>query len=288
MRNGHPAPYRGRRAALATKHGKERAVALPMRAGLGLRVVVPGGVDTDLFGTFTGEIERVGHPKEVASRKARLGMERAGLPLGMASEGSFGPHPDVPFAAGNQEVLVFVDDGPGIEVCEQLLTFETNFAHEKASSLEELGNFLARSGFPSHGLVVRPDAPLEPDAIRKGIATEAELREAFGHSKALSENGLVHVETDMRAHLNPTRMRAIRRVTVKLARRLGERCPECSAPGWGVVDVAKGLPCSLCGFPTDFVREEVFGCSGCGHRRELPRRDGLARVGPEHCPLCNP
>jgi hypothetical protein len=268
-------------------HAKERAVARPLRAGVGLEVVVPSGLDTDALGTFTGEVERAGTPREVALRKARLGMERAGLPLGLASEGSFGPHPGAFFLAGDHEVLVFIDDDLGIEVSEQVLTTETNFAHKQVSPSEELGDFLSRVRFPSHALVVRPASGGEPRGMQKGISTPEGLREAIERAKGLSADGRVSVETDMRAYANPTRMRAIRRVAVKLARRLREPCPECDAPGWGVVGVETGLPCSLCGSPTGFVRTEVFGCSRCDHGRELPRPNGLERADPAHCPLCN-
>jgi hypothetical protein len=270
-------------------HGKERAVSLPLRAGVGLEVVVPDGVDTDALGTFTGEVRRPGAPREVALRKARLGMERAGLPLGLASEGSFGPHPEAFFLAGDHEVLVFVDEDLGIQVSEQILSTQTNFAHKEVSRFEELEEFLPRVRFPSHAVAVRPASRRgEPRGIRKGISTTEALREALKGAKALSEDGRVCVETDMRAHVNPTRMRVIRRVAVKLARRLREHCPRCAAPGWGVVGVERGLPCSLCGQPTGFVRTEVFGCARCDHRRELPRRDGLDAADPANCPLCNP
>jgi hypothetical protein len=39
--------YAGQLVAVATKHEKERALSLPMRAALGLEVVVPEGIDTD-------------------------------------------------------------------------------------------------------------------------------------------------------------------------------------------------------------------------------------------------
>ncbi|MBM3504468.1 MAG: hypothetical protein FJX65_11400 [Alphaproteobacteria bacterium] len=63
--------YRQRRAVLATMHGKERVFARPLRVALGLELVVPEGLDTDRLGTFSGEVERVGSPWEVAIRKAR-------------------------------------------------------------------------------------------------------------------------------------------------------------------------------------------------------------------------
>jgi len=52
-------------------HGKERVFARPLRVALGLELVVPEGLDTDRLGTFSGEVERVGSPWEVAIRKAR-------------------------------------------------------------------------------------------------------------------------------------------------------------------------------------------------------------------------
>lgn len=288
--------YHGRPVALTTKHGKERAVARPLAAGLGARVFVPNGIDTDLLGTFTGEVERPGPPREVAVRKARLGMARAGTALGVASEGSFGPHPHAPFVAGNQEILAFVDDDLGLVVTEGVLTTRTNFAHRKVSSFKELPDFLRGVGFPSHAVVARPDSVPDivpdtsraPEAIEKGITTLVVLRSAVERCRALSENGLVHVETDMRAHANPTRMRVIRRAAVKLARRLRTPCPECAAPGWGVVDVRAGLPCRLCDQPTELVGAEVHGCPLCDHRRELPRADGERAADPADCPLCNP
>jgi hypothetical protein len=43
---------------LASRHGKERAMARPFRQGLGLELVVADQIDTDDFGTFTGERPR--------------------------------------------------------------------------------------------------------------------------------------------------------------------------------------------------------------------------------------
>ena len=93
MNGAHP--YQGITAALATKHAKEKVVA-PVFASLGISLQVPD-IDTDLLGTFSGEIERVGTPKEVALKKARMGMKASGLAYGAASEGSIGPDPVVPF-----------------------------------------------------------------------------------------------------------------------------------------------------------------------------------------------
>ena len=47
------------RVALGTMHGKAAAIAPPL-ARLGIALVVPEGLDTNRFGTFTGETPRHG------------------------------------------------------------------------------------------------------------------------------------------------------------------------------------------------------------------------------------
>ncbi len=291
---GGPSPYRGRRVALATKHDKARAIARPFRVGLGGAVMTPPGLDTDLLGTFTGEVPRLGTPGEVARQKARLGMALAGVPLGLASEGSFGPHPDIPFLPADRELLLFVDDERGLEVAEWELTTDTNYAHRCVATLGDLADFLPRVGFPAHALIARPalpdtpGGPHDPVEIHKGLATLSALRDAIARCRARSRDGLVRVETDMRADRNPTRLRVIRRLAVRLARRLRARCPACAAPGWGLVGLQPGLPCRWCGLPTDLARGEILGCARCEERREQPRPDGLLLADPGDCPRCNP
>ncbi|MDQ4045460.1 MAG: hypothetical protein M3173_08445 [Chloroflexota bacterium] len=274
---------------MATKHGKERCVSLPFRLGLGAQMIVAHGVDTDLLGTFTGEVPRVGTPREVAVRKARLGMAATGLSLGLASEGSFSPDPFVPYLPIGQETLVFVDDERGIEVHEQIATMETNFGHAVVSPAAELDSFLDRVGFPVHGVIVRPHrGAVDQGGMRKGLQTHADLEEAIQAAARSSDDGLALVETDMRAHLNPTRARVIRGLAFRLALRLRRHCPRCGAPGWGRVDVEPGLPCSWCATPTEMVLHEVYACTECAHRANHPRSDGLIAADPAQCSYCNP
>ncbi len=281
-------PYQGRKAVLATKHQKEREIRQPLRDAVGLQICVPHDLDTDLLGTFSGEVERHGSPREVALRKARLGMNGNGLTLGLASEGSFGPHPHLPFIPVDHELLAFVDDELGIEVVEQTLSVNTNFAHDAARAFEDLKVFLARAHFPSHGLIVRPNSGPQPGLLFKGITKVQALKEALERCASASADGLAHVETDMRAHMNPTRRQVLREVAVRLGRRLASLCPECRTPGWGVVDVVRGLPCEWCGRETQLVRAEIQGCPRCDHRESCPRSDGLRIASPGECSYCNP
>ena len=281
-------PYAGRRAALATKHGKQRALAWPFRRGAGLTLSVPDGLDTDLLGTFTGEIPRAGTPGEVVRRKARLGMAATNLELGLASEGSFGPHPVLPFLPSDYEVLAFVDDTEGFSVSEEFVTHETNYARVECSTLADTLTFAQRIGFPSHAIIIRPTATTDAALLRKGITRFDELERDFHAAVHLSPEQRVTVETDMRAHLNPTRMRVLRRLATKLVRRLRVRCPVCRCPGFGKVGAKPGLPCRACGEPTEMTWHEIQGCPRCPERRFYPRTDGETSASPQHCPACNP
>ena len=124
--------YCERTVSLATKHAKERAITRPFRFALGLDVLTPNGLDTDALGTFTGEVPREGTPQEVCERKARQGMKATGLPLGLSSEGSFGPHPFVPFIPAGVEFMTFVDDERGFVLTESFVCEKTNYGHWEA------------------------------------------------------------------------------------------------------------------------------------------------------------
>ncbi len=280
--------YAGRTAALATKHAKQRALAWPFLRGAGLSLCVPDALDTDLLGTFTGEIPREGSPGEVVRRKARLGMAAANLPLGLASEGSFGPHPLMPFLSSDFELLVFVDDIEGFSVTEEIVTHQTNYAREECAAFREVVAFANRVGFPSHGLIVRPAGNAASGLICKGIVSEEELARTFAAVSSASPQGKVAVETDMRAHLNPTRMRVLRRLGAKLVRRLRTPCPRCDCPGFGRTGSEPGLPCSACRESTEMTLHEIHACPRCAERRPQPRADGRTSAPPQHCPYCNP
>ena len=270
--------YRGHIAALATQHGKERAIAAPLAATTGIAVTVPDGIDTDALGTFTGEVPRRSSMREAARRKARLGMEATGLPRGIASEGSFGPHPFMPFLAMGRELLVFIDDTRGIEVVEEAVSEATNFACLDLAPGADLAGFLARVGFPHHALVLR-----DGQEITKGIAAPAELDRLLACCSSTAR-----LETDMRAHLNPTRMAEIGKLATALATRLATPCPACGAPGFGMLRHETGLPCEDCGTPTALVRRRVSGCTLCRHEDHAPRHDGRLAASPAECPECNP
>ena len=280
--------YKSQLVCIATKHGKERVIARPLLHALGLNAIVPPALDTDALGTFSGEVERKGTMGEVCIKKARLGMRAAGVPLGVASEGSFGPHPTFFFIPGGIEIMTFVDDDGGFTVTESLVTEKTNYAHCEARDCTEITDWLTRVKFPSHALIVRPKSASNGSHLVKGIQSVAKLEEAVLQASGASENGLALIETDMRAQLNPTRMASIRRLAFRLARRLSTACPGCGLPGWGRTGVVPGLPCESCGCETENILREVFSCVKCSYVEQLQRSDGLKFASPQYCQWCNP
>ena len=295
-------PYAGQPVALATRHGKQRVIGRALRHGLGAHLLHLPEIDTDQLGSFCGTTLRRGSALEACIAKAELALRHGGTALAIASEGSFGPHPAVPLLPIGLEVMVFLDRRRGLTIHEQLQARRTNFAQRRVTlealqadvASSELQRWLHTVGFPSHGLIVRAAAdpraakPGSATTIHKGIQSTEALLAAIRCAAAEAPTGEVQLETDMRAHCNPTRMRSIRRLGISLVHRLRTPCPECGSPGWGLLDTKPGLPCSDCGTATELTLSEIWGCQKCGARREQPRRDGRRQADPGQCPWCNP
>lgn len=280
-------PYFGKRIVMATKHSKSIAVAPGFRDILGA-TVVECPIDTDELGTFSQEVERKGSALDCARWKCEMGIDLLNAEFGIASEGSFGPHPYASFIPVGLEILHFIDRTRNFHLHVSRLCSKTNYRTQTVDTLDALQRFAAESQFPTHALIVRPSHVESGDLIFKGINTAEELKDSFERSRAQSSDGLVWVETDMRAHLNPTRMSEIAELARQLAHRLATPCPACRAPGWGLVNSEKGLPCEYCDRPTELIKHEVFGCVLCDHKERRQRPDGLEKAPQMRCGLCNP
>ena len=277
--------YRRERIALLTQHGKERVIAPLFLEALGACVERVDGYDTDRLGTFTREIPRDGTQLEAARIKARTGMKLTGLHIGLASEGAFGPDPFSGTLPWNVELVLLIDDRWQIEVC-GLAQTPARHHHGLFGTIEALDDFAPQAGFPEHFLVVRPECDNDP-RIRKGLSDWKSLRENFLWARSQSATGRVFVESDLRAHANPSRMQNIRAATENLILRIESRCPACSVPGFWLVERIVGLPCSWCGSPTREPRAERFGCIKCQHQ-EVRDRIAPDHADPARCDVCNP
>lgn len=286
--NSH-ACYAGSRIILTTKHAKGLAIA-PEFTRILSADVVQFEADTDELGTFSGEVERVGDALQCAKSKCMWGLncQQGRAKYALASEGSFGPHPVIPFVPSDQEILYFIDRKHDFELHLSELSHETNYNRQTVESLEALHAFAQQAQFPSHALIVRPNKWDIKSVIFKGITDQQTLEDAFRLSTAESSDGKAWVETDMRAHVNPSRMAVIERLAEKFALRLNQLCPRCRTPGWGRVRVMTGLPCGGCGIPTEMVKQEVEGCVKCSWEQVVQRSDGLSEADPRYCHYCNP
>ncbi|MCP1372993.1 DUF6671 family protein [Dyella lutea] len=279
---------RGETAVLATMHGKQRAIAPLLARFLGLRVVVPQDFDTDRFGTFSRDIARTGTPLETARAKIAAGFARVpDARIGLASEGSFGPHPQVPFLAWGSEQVMLVDRASDLELVGRHEAPAAYFVHAQVDNINAALAFAARVGFPRQGVIVMGVVDGQPSpavALAKDAHDDDTLIAAV--RRALATCGAASLETDMRAHRNPPRMRCIRRATVDLLRAWRSPCPACARPGFVVTARLPGRPCGWCGAPTRQVLADERRCAGCCHLERQPRHDGPAD--PAHCDACNP
>ena len=267
---------------MPTKHDKARLVVKHFNEVLGMQVQEVD-VDTDIFGTFSGEIERVGTPLETAIKKARVGIKTTGNPFAIASEGSVGPDPIFGFINANIETMVFVDDELGIQVHETIKSNEI-VAFTTTTIKNNLEEFLKKADFPNHALIVKPNNG--PGAM-KGIRDLTGLEEAIRKSRDLSTDGQAIIESDLRAMCSPSRQKNIAAVGLKLVQRLSHTCPECQTPGWGLKSYVRGVECSECGdFSADAIKQEVMGCFNC----ENTALGAVINVtlDPARCMSCNP
>lgn len=279
-------PYAGRTAVLATKHGKLPLIGPILEESIGLKVV-DVEVDTDVLGTFTGDVERRQSPLETAIAKARMGMRFTGETLGLASEGSIGPDKSIPFFISDEEIVVLVDDLSKLIVWESNTSFDIVKASATVSPGDALDTFLAEAEFPSHLLIVRPNSEATRP-IWKGIDDLEVLKTAIDECAAADKDGLALVQTDLRAHACPSRQKIILGAAERLAARLMARCPQCKSPGWGETGKVFGVPCSWCGTQIQRPRAIIRGCPSCDFRLIEPISDSQEKADPGECPVCNP
>jgi hypothetical protein len=277
--------FKGRKLIIATKHKKERVIAPILEKGLGVRCFTDETFDTDILGTFTGEIERKLDPIATARQKCLLAMELNNCDLGVASEGSFGAHPTIFFASADDEFLIFIDKKNNIEIIARELSMETNFNGRKIENENDLLEFAESAQFPTHGLILRKSKVAHSDTI-KGITKLQDLKKAF--HLLFEKYNEVYVETDMRAMYNPSRMTVIENATKKLVAKVNSCCPQCKIPGFGVTDSKKGLECSLCGSATNSTLSYVYICQHCQCTKEVMYPHKKTTEDPMFCDYCNP
>ena len=279
--------FNGRKIVIATMHEKEKIIAPILKNNLNLTPIILKNFDTDKYGTFAGEVKRKLNQLDTARKKAFDAIRISGVDLAIASEGSFGLHPSLPFIQSNLEVVVLIDQKNGFEISGYFNTTETNMDGQYVSSSVEAISFARKVGFPEHGVIVkkRQDSKFN---LFKNIKTEKELENIVNKLLKSIFTKKIFIETDMRAHKNPTRMKAIEQATFNLVKNIQSECPKCFSPGFIVNDIEKGLICFDCSMPTILPKNYIFMCMKCNYVEKTPNIKHGKQADPFYCGYCNP
>ncbi|MBY0384689.1 hypothetical protein K2X05_05980 [bacterium] len=242
-------------------------------------------VDTDLLGTFTGEVERLGTVRETLRTKIELAKQKRPQDFYfLASEGSYIPHPHLGFLSIGVESLLFVDKKENIEIYCEYVDHQPVHDERVFDSAENAKEFLSQIGFPAQAVILHPEKQLQP--LFKGIQSKEEFERTF--TECLKIGTAVKVSTDLRAMHSPRRREAIAKAAEKLVEYLLTDCPQCGFYGFGFCKAREGLLCEECHSPTRLVSSLSYCCLKCEYSEERPRPDGLLYAPPENCDMCNP
>lgn len=277
--------FDNRRLVIATKHHKEKVISPIIEKKLRVNCFIPNDLDTDELGTFSGEVERKNDPLSTVRTKCLMAMKSAGCDLGIASEGSFGPHPALFFIPADDEILILIDKKNKLEIVVREISTETNFNGQLIENRIQLKEFADKIKFPTHGIIAKKSQNDFSD-IEKGIVTWEKL--IYVYDYFTSKFNSIYLETDMRAMYNPTRMNVIEKTAIKLTEKIISLCPICQTPGFGVVDYKKGLPCGTCKYPTNSTLSFIHKCQKCKYHLEQKYPHGKKSEDPMFCDICNP
>lgn len=284
-------PYSGLPISFATMHGKEKVLGEMFQSQLGARLIVPSQLDTDKYGTFSGEVSRLNDIRSVLREKAREGARLLDAERGLASEGTFGPHPWIPLTGCNQESLLFIDLKRDIEIFAHVISMENRSECKEVESEQDVLQFCKRVTCGSQAVVVKPSHDFsESSWIFKGLTEQDHVLQAFQKLQKQFPSQKLWIETDNRAHLNPKRRKVIHEVGEKLMEALLSLCPDCRTPGFQMSGFERGLTCSGCGLKSDKAAKEIWTCPSktCLYQELRGRLDGRLSLDPSECDWCNP
>ena len=280
--------FEKRKLLIVSQHQKHKAFAPVLEEQLGVKVHVSTKINTDDFGTFSGEVDRKGTAIETAAAKCRAGLVAHQMDLGIASEGSYGPDPVLGFLPLAQETVVLIDLKNQLEINETLLSYQTNYQTEEVKEVESLVYFAKSIGFPEQGLILHAFQGAIRLKTLKDFNDFPSLERAFTELFQVKGATYFRADTDMRAHRNPTRMQLLNELAQRLTSTIKRICPRCSTPGFKVEQAVKGLPCQVCEMPTGSMLYQVLGCKKCAHEEKLYYPKGNRFEDPAYCDFCNP
>lgn len=277
--------FENRIAVIVTKHGKGAVIRPLLEQCLKMKCYVSSDFDTDVYGTFSGEIERKDSALATLRKKCLAAMDYYKCDLAIASEGSFGPHPAAFFSSADDELVILIDLKNNLEIVGRKVSLDTNFAGKEILDVTSFFSFLDQIQFPSHKVILKSSSE-NPFELFKEITNKEEAVSVF--KNLLNKYPSVYVETDMRAMNNPTRMKVIKEATENLIEKAKSCCVKCGFPGFSIVESVSGLPCSSCNSPTKSTLYNVMTCSKCNHTENNYFPRNLKFEEPLFCDTCNP
>jgi len=281
-----PFMFSKRSLFIATKHQKELVMAPILESALRVNCQSSQGLDTDILGTFSGEIDRTLSPIEAAKAKCQLALRLCNADLAIANEGSFFPHPMVPFFTISEEIIYLFDQRNNFEFFIRHRSERITAFSEHVTNDSEVRVFLQKTDFPNHNVIVS-----YTQEGRQGFYKDfSDEKEVLNKVNAILEKGgkEVKIETDLRAMHNPTRMKEIEGATRLFVKELLSQCPACQQYGFVVTQIKEGLPCLSCGLPTSSPKEKIKQCKGCGFLEQEPYDTQKRWEEPQFCLNCNP
>ena len=182
--------------------------------------------------------------------------------------------------------LLFYDRNRDLFITEYEISTDTNHSEleifKSNINTDSYFKWLNQVQFPSHGLVIKSGSKI----INKGICSIDELNHAIEDSfKKYTD---LKLETDMRAMMNPSRMKVIANLASKLASKVATNCIKCDTPGFGNIEKSEYLRCEICHNKTRIPQFIDKKCLKCDYyeRQEIDASRQYAN--PQYCDYCNP
>jgi len=270
--------FEGSTFALLTQHGKEIIIAPILRAGLGAGLTVASGYDTDLLGTFSGEVDRTLSPAACALKKAELACQLSGLPFGLGSEGSFTTGV-MGLGTVNAELISCLSVEEGWHVTG--ISVGPSAAHgSECKNAQDLETFL--QGLPPQQRLILQSQ----GRVAKGLTSAHEVKSTLSAWRRAGTPYPLTISFDLRAHCCPGRRERIALAAENLVARLLSECPQCQLPGFWPDHKVLGLPCIDCNSASNALSARLARCRQCHHEVVYPVAEAWADPG--LCPTCNP
>lgn len=268
----------------ATEHKKEQVIAPSFFDAFNCRVKSLY-INSDILGTFSGDVERKLSPIQAAKEKIKMGLiQKPDAEYLIASEGSFYPDSQVPWMPVNEELLLFYDAKQEIEIVAKAVTREVKYVSKKIDSSNLSLELFNEFDFPNHGVVIVSKDKVNKKNVIKDVNDYLELDQLI---KRLKEGrGMIQVMTDLRSHKNPTRQKNIYQAGLNLIDEIKLVCPNCQRYGQKIREHIEGLLCAQCGIPSKYIKSIERECSSC--TKTWMQDLGKAPIDPMYCDWCNP